>query len=278
MAFRDLLVTIDPSDAGNGRMELAIRLARRHGARLLGYYVHPALPPPRVAAGLMGAIGGSSETTREGEIAAAMEQRFKEGLELAGVEGSWLLGSRNPVPELHGAARCCDLVILGQIDPERPVGEQQRFRPEEVVLGAGRPALVVPYIGAAGLPGRQVVLCWDGSSPASRAAHDALPLLGLAEQVTVLAVANGERAGDEAAASAELMAGHLRRHGVHAAAELTPAGELAIADVLLSRASDLGADLLVAGVYGHSRLRESILGGASRGLLGRMTVPVLMAH
>jgi nucleotide-binding universal stress UspA family protein len=278
MAFRDLLVTVDPSDAGNARMELALKLAKRHHARLLGYYVYPAPRPAPIAAGLRGAIGGAGETSHEGDIAAAMEQRFNEGLELGGVEGAWLLGSADPVPELRAQLRCCDLAILGQIDPERPVAEQQRFRPEELVLGSGRPALVVPYIGASELPGGRVVVCWDGSSPASRATHDALPLLVPARQVTVLTVAGGERAGEEAAASAEVMVAHLRRHGVHVEAELTPPGELAVADVILSRASDLGADLLVAGLYGHSRLRESILGGASRGLLGRMTVPVLMAH
>ncbi|MFO1055526.1 MAG: universal stress protein [Dongiaceae bacterium] len=278
MALRDLLVTIDPSDAGNARMELALKLAKRHHARLLGYYVYPAARPPRAAAGLMGAIGGASDTAHEGETAAAMEQRFNEGLALAALEGAWLLGSPSPVPELQAQARCCDLAILGQIDPERPIGEQQRFRPEEVVLGCGRPALVVPYIGAAAPPGTRILVCWDGSSPASRAVHDALPFLTQSQQVTVLTVAGGERAGDEATSSAEILAAHLRRHGVHAEVELTPRGELAIADVILSRASDLGADLLVAGVYGHSRLRESVLGGASRGLLGRMTVPVLMSH
>lgn len=278
MAIRDILVTVDPSDAGNARMELALKLAKRHHARLLGYYVYPAMKAPRPVPGLMGAIGAASEPSHEGEIAAAMEQRFTEGRELGGVEGAWLLGSDAPVAELQAQARCCDLAILGQIDPERPLDEQQRFRPEEVIIGSGRPGLVVPYIGAAELPGRRVLICWDGSSPASRATHDALPFLTLAEQVTVLAAVDGTRMDDESAASAEVLAAHLRRHGVHAEAELTPPGELEIADVILSRASDLGADLLVAGVYGHSRLRESILGGASRGLLGRMTVPALMAH
>jgi nucleotide-binding universal stress UspA family protein len=277
MAFRDLLVTIDPSDAGNARMDLALKLAKRHGARLLGYYVYSALRRPGTITGLVGEIGALREPSHEGDMAQAMEQRFNEGLELGGIEGAWLLAGDDPVPELQAQARCCDLVILGQIDAERPLGEQQRFRPEEVVLGAGRPALVVPYIGVAEPPGRRVVVCWDASSAASRAVHDALPFLGLAQQVTVLSVANGERTGD-AAASAEVIAAHLRRHGIHAAAELTPSGGLPIADAILSRASDLGADLLVAGVYGHSRLRESILGGASRGLLDRMTLPVLMAH
>jgi len=283
MALKDLLVSIDASDAGNARMGLAMRLARRHRARLIGCYVSPTVgsydvPPATHLGGLPAFIHPPpADSEHAGDVAEIMEQRFSDDLRLNGLEGMWILSGEDTVRDLSAQLRVCDLAILGQIDPDRPVRDQGGFQPEDVILQSGRPGLVVPYVGGAETLGTRVLIGWDGSREASRALHDALSLIEPAAAVTVLTIDNGEAAGS-APASAEMAAAHLRRHGIAAKAEHTPSLDLAIADVILSRAADIAADLIVSGAYGHSRLRESLLGGTSRALFERMTAPVLMSH
>ena len=283
MALKDILVSIDASDAGGARVALAMRLAKRHRARLLGYYVSPTVGsydlPPAAPLGPMTGLAPlptpSPDNEHAGDIAEIMEQRFSDDLKQNHLEGSWILSGEHVVRELAGQLRVCDLAILGQIDPDRPLRDQGGFQPEDVLLESGRPGLVVPYIGAAETLGTSVLVGWDGSRPASRALHDALPLIDKAAAVTVLSVGSGDAGG---VASADMVVAHLRRHGIEARAEHTPSVDLPVADIILSRAADLAADLIVAGAYGHSRLREALLGGTSRGLFERMTAPVLMSH
>ena len=138
--------------------------------------------------------------------------------------------------------------------------------------------LVIPYAGRFEACGRRVLVAWNASRAATRAVNDAMPLLAGAETVTVLCVdpdedrrAHGEVPGMDIAV-------HLARHGVKARVETTMSGGIGVGNTLLSRASDIGADLLVMGAYGHARVRELLLGGATRTILESMTLPVLMAH
>jgi len=138
--------------------------------------------------------------------------------------------------------------------------------------------LVVPFIGASAAIGRNVLLCWNASREAARAATDALPLLQAAASVTVLVVgAETSDSGHGAEPGADV-AIWLGRHGVKVTVQRDVAADADVGGLILSRAMDHGCDLIVMGIYGHSRLRELVLGGASRTLLGSMTVPVLMAH
>jgi nucleotide-binding universal stress UspA family protein len=176
---------------------------------------------------------------------------------------------------LHG--RHADLVVLGQADPDT-ASARARYLVEEVTLSAGRPALVVPYIGTAGTLGRRVMVAWDAGREATRALNDALPILKLADSVTVLSVnpqPGRDGHGEDPGADIGL---HLARHGVPVEVQRTHAKGMDVGEILLSRLADLGSDLLVMGAYGHSRLREFVLGGATRTLLAEMTVPVLMSH
>ena len=146
------------------------------------------------------------------------------------------------------------------------------------MLSAGRPALVVPDIGAGKTLGRRVMIAWDTGREAARAVNDALPILQQAEAVTVLSVnprPGIDLHGEEPGADIAL---HLTRHGVKVEVQRTQVEEINIGDTILSRLADLGSDLLVMGAYGHSRLREVVLGGVTRTLLESMTVPVLMSH
>jgi len=297
MPLKDVLVCIDPTSAAETRLKLAFNLARSHRAHLAAAYLLPepqtpmplpagtqapvALPPvgilPSEAVTGLGpsatlAGGPLAGVLREAEVADTIEQHFTSELRLAGIAGEWHVFAAGEGVGIIELAKTVDLTILGQVSHG-----SEPIRPEELAIGAGRPILTVPYIGSETV-GRHALLAWDGSREAVRALNDALPLLEKANGVTVMFVGAQETSLDEHRPSIERAVLHLQRHGISARAEQTVRGDLRIADVLLSRAADLGADLIVAGAYHHSQLRESILGGVSRLLLDHMTVPVLMSH
>ena len=296
MALKDILVGVDPSTAGEGRLKLAFNLVRAHKAHITACYImreehaapSPIMPgvPVSPGPGILVApqagptLGGTvptpiSPASREAERAEQVEELFRTELRAHGLGGEWHLLSPGETAVFIDLAKSFDLTILGQLSPEiRSTG----FRPDEIVIATGRPVLVVPYAGAFDTVGRRALVAWDGTREAARAANDALPLLENAEAVTVMFVGARETALEEHHPSIERMVHHLQRHGIAARAEETLHGDLRISDVLLSRAADLAADLLVAGAYHHSQLREALVGGVSRDLLDHMTVPVLMSH
>ena len=293
MALQDILVGIDPSTAGEGRLKLALNLARTHQAHITACYVMreergapspisprvPVSPGPGVLiapeAGTTAGDPAFPPASREAERAEQVEELFRTELRAHGLGGEWHLLSPGKAALFIDLAKAFDLTILGQLSPEiRSTG----FRPDEIVIATGRPVLVVPYAGTFDTVGRRVLVAWDGTREAARAANDALPLLENAEAVTVMFVGPRETTLAEHHPSIERMVDHLQRHGIPARAEETLQGDLRISDVLLSRAADLAVDLLVAGAYHHSQLREALIGGVSHELLDHMTVPVLMSH
>jgi nucleotide-binding universal stress UspA family protein len=299
MELKDILVCLDPTEAGEARLRLAAAIARDHRAHLSGVYVRPqeiAGAPPygigisapsrtadvaegSVVAGIPlpgapPAIG--PDTTGGAAVAEIVEQRFRDAVQPHAIEGDWHLFGPGDSDELAALAMTVDLVIFGQTSPDYhlPTG----FHPGDLVLACGRPMLVVPYAGDFAAVGRRVLVAWDGTREASRALHDAMPLLAKAEAVSVVTVRAREAAFEHDVPLLARVVRHLQRHGVAAQSEETLRGDLPIADVLLSRAADLDADLIVAGAYHHGQLREALFGGVSRDLLDHMTVPVLMSH
>ena len=171
-------------------------------------------------------------------------------------------------------ARRFDLSIVAQAKPEADGPEALIV--EQALFGSGRPVLVVPYVQTAPFNADRVMLCWDGSQTAARAAGDAVPFLSRAKTVEVFIVESGKLKSDEIPGAD--IARHLARHIHSVSVTRTASGETDVASVILSHAADTGADMLVMGGYGHSRLREFILGGATRAILNSMTVPTLMSH
>lgn len=175
-------------------------------------------------------------------------------------------------------ARYCDLAVLGQEDPDDARLAGWTTVLESALLTSGRPILVVPYVGRHRMIGRRVLIGWKPVREASRAVHDALPLLGDAEAVTVLAI-DPERDNDgRSEQQAADMARHLARHGLPVTAQETISDGLDAATILLNYSADLSSDLIVIGGYGHPRMREIVLGGVTRHLLRHAPVPVLMSH
>jgi nucleotide-binding universal stress UspA family protein len=291
MALKDLLVCIDPTTAGDTRLKLAFNLARANKAHLSGAYALPEAEAARRGPtgfggfpGMSGLAdetspgGAASEVFHEAEVADRAEHRFKDELRIAGIDGEWHVVPDGDPAELIELAKSVDLTIIGQRPPSSRMDGAARFRPNDVVVAVGRPVLVVPYAGTFKTVGKRTLVAWDGTREANRALNDALPLLADAQAVTVMFVGANEQDLEQHWPALERIVGHLQRHGVNATAEETVRGGLAISDILLSRAADLVADLIVMGGYHHSQLREALIGGVSRELLEHMTVPVLMSH
>lgn len=278
MAYRNLLVHVDDSKANAKRLAAAIVLAQAQGAHLTGIYVaiEPSFPGNVAAEVPARLLDGLREQTAE--RAAAAEAAFTEVVERAGLSSDFRVAHcpRSRVSEvvaLH--ARYADLAILGQPEPGDN-GEVDAEVPEDVVLSAGRPALVIPYIGAGKEIGKRILIAWDGGREAARAVNDALPLLEQAESVAVLVI-NPSRGGHGEQPGADI-ALHLARHGITVEVQHIEVRDISTGNALLSRLADEDVDLLVMGAYGHSRLREMVLGGVTREVFQQMTVPVLMSH
>ena len=283
MAYRTILLHLDHDRQNGVRLDLCLGLARDLGAHLIGLHVTPVPMLPYVygevsVAGL-GPDFLETQRAHAAERAAPLRAAFEAAGARDGLSFEWRTDEGDAGPVVARHARYADLTVVGQTEPEALETVLGARLPEQVALGGGGPTLMVPYAGAfgAGGLGRRPLVAWNGSREAARALHDALPLLrARAEQVIVLEVDPPDDGGPglRAMEAAKVLA----RHGLKVDAQYTVSGGLPAGDVLLSRLSDFGCDLLVMGAYGHSRARELVLGGATRSLLDHMTVPVLMAH
>jgi nucleotide-binding universal stress UspA family protein len=282
--FKDLLVVLDDTKTCVARLDVAVRVASRFGAHLAGLFVQEPPPIPAWAQSEGQAYVRSPSDYLEKhrqvwrEAALGAQQRFRERADVAGITTEWREreGDVAEMTILH--ARYADMVIVGQMEPALRAVYSKHELPERLLLGVDRPILVVPYAGAFKTVGERVLVAWNASREATRAVNDALPILQQASQVTVLAInPRHGMSGDGDLPGADL-ALHLSRHGVKAEAASLEARDVAVAPMLLSRVADLQADLLVMGGYGHSRVREIILGGVTREILKSMTVPTVLSH
>lgn len=282
MALKNLLLHIDDTKACSKRIEAALALAADHGAHLAAVYCISEYQLPGWA-DMPGHLA-EEQHKREREHGQKKLDEFAERAKRWGVQYETRLarartGLVGDLIALHG--RYADMVVMGQVDPDDPpVGGNDLV--EHVVLSCGRPVLVIPYIGAPlvkGSPsfGHNIMVGWDAGREATRAVNDAMSLLEKAETVEVVAVNPKKmgKHGDEPGADIGL---HLSRHDVKVNVQHVEARDIEAGDTILSRLSDKGSDMLVIGAYGHSRLRDLVLGGVTESMLEHMTVPVLMSH
>jgi nucleotide-binding universal stress UspA family protein len=276
-SYAQLLVHLDPSPHAEQRLVLARMLALQHDAAWTALYaVTPSfveLPfAPEVGPGFVAALRGIDDERLA--QAHAVYQRA-----LAGSAQRATLAELRDEPIVTAFAQqalYADLLILGQHDAANPQDAHVPFDFVEAVLaGSGKPALVLPYAGAPADLAQTVVIAWKATREAARAVAAALPLLQRAQRVQVLSWAGADEPIDGAPLN---LRGYLELHGVKAEWQDQGKEPHELGEMLLSRACDLGADLLVMGCYGHSRTREWVLGGTSRTVLRAMTVPVLLSH
>jgi nucleotide-binding universal stress UspA family protein len=275
MTYKTVLVHLDDSSRASDRLDFAIDFARAFGAHLAAIYV---MPPPFVPVvdGEASALVMQTLLDRARELKEEKRLHFERRAEVEDIPMEWREDDGDLVDCITMQARHADIAILGQVDPDE--GGLSRDLPELVALSAGRPVLVLPYAGAYHMVGQRVLTGWNASREATRAVHDALPILERSKQVTMLTVIQRKGENDPRIVPGADIATHLARHKVNAVAALTVAPDEEVGDVILSRAADDGADLIVMGCYGHSRFRELVLGGASRHLFAHMTVPILASH
>jgi nucleotide-binding universal stress UspA family protein len=269
MDFKDILVHIDNSQQCANRLELAIILARKHKAHLTGIYVvtHSHYAP-------------QTTETMKSRITEA-ESIFRQKTGDAGISAEWLLADWatvgvDMVEVLNYHAHTKDLIIIGQVEQGKHEGNVPADLPERVVLGAGRPVLVVPYAGTFSTVGKRVVVAWKAGRASARAVNDAMPFMLGSEEVHVLSITV---AGEPEAATqpdGDLRT-NLERHDIKVKTETIPT-ENPVANVLMNYAWDHGCDLIVMGAYAHSPRGSLYLGPVAKQLLNSMTVPVLMSH
>lgn len=277
MAYRTIVAHMNDERRAVRLLSTAVALAARHRAELIGLHV---LPGPAALTAMVvpyGAEIADSVVASDRKAGKALEAIFQR--ETAGqpfparwLEVETMEADLCSVVLLH--ARAADLIVACQVDPDWVLSDLADF-PERLALESGRPILMVPNAGAAKAPGGNVVVAWNGSREAARAVFDALPLLTAADVVNILTIEE-RRMGSGPAA--ETIARTLARHGVPAQYEYVRADGGDAAEVLRARAQELGADVIVMGAYGHSRWREYVFGGVTRGMTHRAALPILLSH
>ena len=276
--IKDLVVNLSHHDSRDVAMEFAVSTAAAFNAHLVGiaFVYDPIVPAMADMYGMPAQVIESQRAENEKAAKAAID-KFNEAARSAALsaEARTLDAPVATAPGVFAQiARRFDLSIVGQPEPDKP--ELDRLVVEAALFETGRPVLVVPYIQRAGLELDHVMLCWDGSRSAARAAADAMPFILRAKAVEIVIVASEPAKSDELPGAD--MAHHLARHGARVELKRIVTSETDVASTILSHAADNSADFLVMGGYGHSRLREFILGGVTRGILASMTIPTLLSH
>ncbi len=274
MTFKDLLVHVDSTPLAARRVDLALQVAARFGARVTGLFAESGQLGPSI-------VARRGPDQRAAALAQA-RQLFDERVAAIGGASRWWQVESGEYAQLTDwavqACRYVDLAVVGQ----PPEGEGAARVPDDlvqqVVLQAGRPVLVVPHFGELPVPGKRVLVAWTGSRAAARALHDALPFLAQAEEVTVLSVQLPPSPDAGRPFPGLDVAGHLRQHGIEARYErLVLADEVGMLDHVLNQASDMGADLTVMGAHVTGGLPFQRVDTTSA-VLRSMTTPVLLSH
>ena len=275
--IKDVVCNLAGGQTNDVAADYAISMGKTYGAHLVGvaFVYEPVIP-----GSLLGGIPTDLiEAQREenAKAAKAAVARFEAAAAAAGVsaEARLLDASIAGAADLFGRiARRFDVAVVGQARQEQGASEELLI--EGALFGSGRPVIIVPQTLRQSLNFDGIMVCWDGSRPAARAIGDAIPFLTRAKSIEIVVVTGEhDKSGEITGAN---MKRHLARHGINVEIKRVTAGSVDVQGAILSHAHDSGADFIVMGAYGHSRLREFILGGVTRSILKSMPVPVLMSH
>lgn len=276
--MKDIILKLEADPSRDRSLDFAVSVAETCDAHITGMAFCDPIGFPQYPIPAMPASVLSNIVTQKEREARASITRFEEAARGRNLSFDHeLVTHRLP----HSAeafavkARRGDLSIVQQTEDR---GEDNGAIIETVLFDSGRPVMIVPYIHKGGLTLDQVVCCWDGSSTAARAINDARPLLRRAGNVEILIVSNEKTEDSRHQASGEGIVRHLAHHGIDAKLKMLRAADVDAANAILSYIADKGTDVVVMGGYGHSRLREFVLGGVTRTILASMTAPVFMSH
>ncbi|MDH3581345.1 MAG: universal stress protein [Hyphomicrobiales bacterium] len=293
MPLKDILVHADNSKNAEIRLEYASQLAKTHKAHLTGLYVKgpnksgaPSRGKPNYVVPDLGGRSLKEFEEKSSEVEklysehaqlanAAAKQRFEGLVDEHGVKHGWISTEGPMMDALTYEARFCDVAVVGQPGPDsaRQFGETVT---DHLILSVGHPVLVVPTLKEDFTVGKRVLIAWDRSPLATRAVHNSRPFMRHADSVHILGI-NLEPESHGGVPGSGITE-HLARHDIEATPIHVTGATDAPADVILSQAKKLDIDLIIMGAYGHSRLRERILGGNTYQLLNHSPVAMLMSH
>ena len=276
--YRRISVHLDHGFDCKRRIEAALALAKRHKAELVGIYANAA--PPQYYYGESVLMSRSLGIIKElqAQNRDAVENAFLEAAAQADVPAFMRSGTSSPNETVALLGRTTDLIVVSQENREDIEAAHEIEFVEQTLLTAGRPVLAIPSSGEFPVIGDRVLCCWDGSREAARALADAAPILRLASHMIVLTMNEGA-ASPKAEAPFEDLATYCVAQGMpapeHVRRDIKGVG---VGSTILNAAADHSADLIVMGAYGHSKLRQWALGGATASILKSMTVPVMFSH
>jgi nucleotide-binding universal stress UspA family protein len=275
--YKTILAHYDSTDRAAKRVHVAARLAQQFDAHLAAVYsiVSPLYSEPFVADG--GAFVAQELLRFQEKKDQQARESFDQLSATLGRPIEWRTDAGDPASVVCEHGRYADLLVLGQYDEDQANDVTPDFI-GRVILGSGRPVLVVPYAGEFQTVGKRIMVPWNASRESARAVSSAMPLLKAADEVQITTFNAKPGEGGHGDAPGTDVATYLARHGVKAIVSGSVSKEVDVGAQILSRADDFGTDLIVMGGYGHSRAFEFVMGGATRAILSSMTVPVLFAH
>ena len=280
MTYKTINVLVDNNTHLEQRLSIAVKTAERFSAHLVGLHVVPPINYPTLATADLPADILAQRYDSLQDAAANLRQVFESHVANSGLNYEWrqvnsVAGDlRSSVAEM---GRYADLNIITQTEDD-PTGMNDVDFAEPLLFHSGRPVLIIPYAGEYTAEPKKILASWDASQPATRALHDAIPMLQQADEVCVLTVNPSDTIEGGGAFAGVDITNTLARHDINAEVKHIPGSTIPIADMLLSTVADYGFELLVMGGYGHSKLREWVFGGTTQDMLDRMTLPVMMSH
>jgi nucleotide-binding universal stress UspA family protein len=276
MEFKTILAVLQDEADTERVLGMAVALAARHGAHLVGLHARALPLPPATPMGMpdIGYMEAADEASRK--LTAKVQAIFEHRTRAEGVSAEWRsmesISGDSAAAALE-SARCADLVVAGQGDPDQPAADLAAL-----LFHGGRPVLFVPFAGRFEAEFARIIVAWNGTSEAARAAFDALPFLVAARQVEILTVDAPTDARQDAITSGAEIAAALSRHGCKVTVVNVHSGTLTAGEAIQNRVADENVQLLVAGAYSRSRLRELFFGGVTRTMIRSMTCPTLMSR
>jgi len=272
--YKTILVYVDTVSGAAERVLLSVDVARHFNAKLLG--ITAALPSPPVATITTGVVDAGilleSEREQIDEDFKSAEQQFRAVTASAGLTIEWRAVAEFPTLALANTASAADLVIIGSERRGVFGGDYRTVNPGELLLRAGRPVLIAPS-GTNVLDAHNILVAWKNTREARRAVVDALPFLKRAEAVNLVEIREAREA--DSLQDAETF---LSAHAVKVHSEWLERDSTSIEEQLTAFARRARSDLIVAGGYGHSRIRELVFGGVTRSLITDCPVATLLSH
>jgi len=270
MSIKDLMVHLDSGERTKVRLDIAVSIARQHQARLLGVFGQRAEPE---TVGII-ATWPSEEYVAAAKASKAQFEKAAAGLAQADWHDINRGGDTELLRQITHISRYADLIVIGQHD-EGANAYVPAELPEALVLDAGRPVLLIPYIGEFAPRFERPLIAWNNSREAAHAVNDALPLIEHCREVTVVSL---DAQHDAAVAACAELSRHLACHGIQSVSDILMVNDIGIMDMLLNRITDRDGDLLVMGAHGQIGFPFLSRGAGTKHILQHMTVPVLMSH